>query len=167
MSILAVSITFWFLFAIVFVLLYLIRKQKDFVVKKGVEVSAHKDQREYWFSKHNQLRERVLMVASEVKDIEIAFNKKMIGTHTACNKLTAIIAKMANDEFRDQYIFSVTEMKEKHEQEAKQQAAQRKLDVARKKAHKIDVNTQKIIDSKSSSPENKSDQPPHNRDNTP
>lgn len=149
MSVLAVVITFWIMFTVVFLLLYFTRKQRDLIVKKTIEVNAHKDQREYWFSKHNILRLSVLNVASEVKDIEIAFNKKIIGTHTACNKLTAIIAKMANDEFRDQYIFSVTEIKEKHEQEAKQRAAQRKLDEVRRKANKIDAKTQKIIDSKS------------------
>ena len=126
------------------VMLYSNRKQKGIIVKKILDIKTEHDQRDYWFKKHNNLRERVLHVASEVKDIEIGWNKKEMGTHTACNKLTAIIAKMANDEFRDQYIFSVTEMKEKHVQEAKERIVQDKLDAARKKANEIERKTSNV-----------------------
>lgn len=154
MNVIAVSITFWFLFAIIAVLLYFVRKQKDLIVKTTIEAVTHKEQREYWFMKHNIIRERLLMTASEVKGIERNFVKKLIGTHTAVNKLTAIVEKMANDEFRDQYIMDVTEIREKHEQEARDKAAQHKLDVARRKAHQIDLKTAKIAESKSSTAEN-------------
>ena len=120
---------------------FFIKKGEGVLLEKVQALATEHEQRDYWFKKHNNLRERVLHVESEVKDIEIGWNKKEMGTHTACNKLTAIIAKMANDEFRDQYIFSVTEMKEKHVQEAKERIAQDKLDVARKKANEIDRKT--------------------------
>ena len=134
MLILSVVFNIIFIGALVY-LSFALRKQVSSLVEKKLEVVTEHDQRDYWFKKHNNLRERVLHVASEVKDIEIGWNKKEMGTHTACNKLTAIIAKMANDEFRDQYIFSVTEMKEKHVKEAKERIAQDKLDAARGKAN--------------------------------
>jgi len=117
---------------------FVLRKQRGIVVEKALTVQTEHEQRDYWFQKHNKLRERVLHVASEVKDIEIRFQKKSIGSHRACNGLTAIVAKLANDEFRDQYIFSVTEMKYKHEQEAKERLAQEKLNNAREKANEIE-----------------------------
>ena len=132
--------------AVSIVLIYFVRKQKDLIVKTTVEAKTNNDQRDYWFQKHNKLRERILMVASEVKDIELNWVRKKIGTHTACNKLTAIIEKMANDEFRDQYIFSVMEMKEKHAQEGKDRLAQLKLDEARKKMNKIVSETPKLAE---------------------
>ena len=119
-------------------LAFVLRKQVNVIFEKNLEVETEHSQRDYWFQKHNKIRERLLNVASEVKDIELAWVRKLMGTHTAFNKLTAIVVKMSNDEFRDQYIFSVTEMKEKHEQEAKERIAQDKLDVARKKANEID-----------------------------
>ena len=124
-------------------LAFVLRKQVNVIVEKKLEVKTEHEQRDYWFQKHNKIRERILNVASEVKDIELAWVRKLTGTHTAFNKLTAIVVKMANDEFRDQYIFSVTEMKEKHEQEAKERIAQDKLDTARKKANEIDKKSSK------------------------
>ena len=135
---------FWAVVSLV--MLYLLRVQKGVVVEMAKEVEQEHSQRDYWFQKHNKIRERLLNVASEVKDIELAWVRKLTGTHTAFNKLTAIVMKMANDEFRDQYIFSVTEMKEKHEQEAKERIAQDKLDVARKKANVIDSKTPKLAE---------------------
>ena len=128
-------------------LAFVLRKQVNVIVEKKLEVKTEHEQRDYWFQKHNKIRERLLNVASEVKDIELAWVRKLTGTHTAFNKLTAIVVKMANDEFRDQYIFSVTEMKEKHEQEAKERIAQDKLDVARKKANEINPGTQVLPES--------------------
>ena len=129
-----------------FNMMYLLWVQKGIVVEMAKEVEQEHSQRDYWFQKHNKVRERLLNVASEVKDIELAWGRKLMGTHTAFNKLTAIVVKMSNDEFRDQYIFSVTEMKEKHEQEAKERIAQDKLDVARKKANVIDSKTPKLAE---------------------
>ena len=129
-----------FIAALVY-LSFVLRKQRGIVIEKTIAVETENTQRDFWFQKHNHLRERVLHVASEVKDIEIAVQRKNIGMHRAVNGLTAIVAKLANDEFRDQYIFSVTEMKEKHEQEAKERLAQEKLDAARIKAEKINPGT--------------------------
>ena len=136
---LIVSVVFNVVFiGVLIYLFFVLRKQVNVIVEKKLEVKTEHEQRDYWFQKHNKIRERLLNVASEVKDIELAWVRKLTGTHTAFNKLTAIVMKMANDEFRDQYIFSVTEMKEKHEQEAKERIAQDKLDTARKKANEID-----------------------------
>ncbi|HEC61519.1 MAG TPA: hypothetical protein ENI27_04625 [bacterium] len=140
MLILSVVFNIIFISALVY-LSFVLRKQRGIVIEKTLLVETENNQRDYWFQKHNHLRERVLHVASEVKDIEIAFQRKDMGAHRATNGLTAIVAKLANDEFRDQYIFSVTEMKEKHEQEAKEHIAQDKLDVARKKANEIELKT--------------------------
>ena len=129
------------LISVLVYLAFVLRVQKGVVVEMAKEVEQEHSQRDYWFQKHNKIRERLLNVASEVKDIELAWVRKLTGTHTAFNKLTAIVVKMSNDEFRDQYIFSVTDMKEKHEQEAKERIAQDKLDVARKKANEIDKKT--------------------------
>ena len=141
---LIVSVVFNVVFIGVLVyLFFVLRRQVGVIVEKKLEVKTEHEQRDYWFQKHNKIRERLLNVASEVKDIELAWVRKLTGTHTAFNKLTAIVMKMANDEFRDQYIFSVTEMKEKHEQEAKERIAQDKLDTARKKANEIDKKASK------------------------
>ena len=145
---LILSVVFNVVFVGVLVYLaFVLRKQVNVIVEKKLEVKTEHEQRDYWFQKHNKIRERLLNVASEVKDIELAWVRKLTGTHTAFNKLTAIVMKMANDEFRDQYIFSVTEMKEKHEQEAKERIAQDKLDVARKKANEIDKKTPDLPES--------------------
>lgn len=140
MLILSVVFNVVFISVLVY-LLSLLRKQVNVIVEKKLEAKIEHEQGDYWFQKHNKIRERLLHVASEVKDIDFAWKKQNVGTHTACNKLMAIITKMANDEFRDQYIFSVTEMKEKHEQEAKERIAQEKLDAARKKAKEIESKT--------------------------
>ena len=140
MLLLSVVFNVLFISALVY-LSFVLRKQRGIVIEKTLEAQEEHSQRDYWFRKHNQTSERVLHVASEVKDIEIAFQKKNMGMHRAVNGLTAIVAKLANDEFRDQYIFSVTEMKEKHEQEAKERLAQEKLDVAREKANEIELKT--------------------------
>ena len=128
------------------VLIYFTRKQRRLIVEVGKDVKHEHEQRDYWFQQHNKIRELLLHVASEIKETEILFEKKEIGSHRAVNILTAIITKMTNDVFRDQYIFSVTEMKEKHAQEAKEKAAMEKINESRKKMKEIEAETPKLAE---------------------